>query len=73
VNGRKLGRHQVYAHTLTSALKIPTIVYILEHVVEPEVKRPLGRRRCKWEDKVKMDLRNIVLGGFDWIHLVQNV
>jgi hypothetical protein len=26
----------------------------------------------RWEDKVKLDLREIVYGGMDWIHLVQD-
>jgi hypothetical protein len=26
---------------------------------KPEGKRPLGRRRCRWEDNIKMDLREI--------------
>jgi hypothetical protein len=26
---------------------------------EPEGKRPLGRRRCRWEDGMRMDLREI--------------
>jgi hypothetical protein len=26
-------------------------------VGKPEGKRPLGRSRCKWEDDIKMDLR----------------
>jgi hypothetical protein len=34
-------------------------------------KRPLGRPRRRWEDGVRMDLREIGLGGVDWIRLVQ--
>jgi hypothetical protein len=29
-------------------------------VGKPEVKRPLGRPGCRWEDNLKMDLREIV-------------
>jgi hypothetical protein len=38
----------------------------------PEGKRPLGRPRCRWEDGVRMDLREIGLGGVDWVHLAQD-
>jgi hypothetical protein len=41
-------------------------------VGKPEGKRPLGRPRRKWEDGVRMDLRDIGLGGVDWIGLAQN-
>jgi hypothetical protein len=41
-------------------------------VEEPEGKRPLGRCRHRWEDNVKMDLREIRWGGMDWIHLAQD-
>jgi hypothetical protein len=34
-----------------------------------EGKRPLVRPRCRWEDNVKRDLREIGWGGMDWIHL----
>jgi hypothetical protein len=40
-------------------------------VVKPEGKRPLERPRCRWEDKIKMDLREIRWGGVDWIDLAQ--
>jgi hypothetical protein len=36
----------------------------------PEGKRPLGRPRRRWEDVVRMDLREIGLGvwiGFGWL------
>jgi len=26
---------------------------------KPEGKRPLGRRRCRWEDNIKMDLQDV--------------
>jgi hypothetical protein len=35
-------------------------------------KRPLGRPRRKWVDKIKMDLREIGWGGMDWIDLTQD-
>jgi hypothetical protein len=34
-----------------------------------EGKRPLGRPRHRWEDNIKMDLRETGLEGVDWIHL----
>jgi hypothetical protein len=34
-------------------------------------KRPLGRPRRSWVD-IKMDLREIELGGIDWIDLAQD-
>jgi hypothetical protein len=36
---------------------------------KPEGKRPLGRPRRRWEDNIKMDLREIWLCGMDWIDL----
>jgi hypothetical protein len=41
-------------------------------VGKPEGKRPLGRPRRKWEDNIRMDLREIGWGGMDWIDLVQD-
>jgi hypothetical protein len=32
-----------------------------------EGKRPLGTRRRRWVDNIKMDLREIGGGGMDWI------
>jgi len=37
-----------------------------------EGKRPLGRPRRRWEDNIRMDLREIVLGDVDWMHLAQD-
>jgi hypothetical protein len=38
----------------------------------PERKRPLGRPRGFWEDTIKMDLREMVWGGMDWIDLAHD-
>jgi hypothetical protein len=37
-----------------------------------EEKRPLGIPRRRWEDNIKMDLREIGWDGTDWIDLAQN-
>jgi hypothetical protein len=34
-------------------------------VGKPEGKRPLGRPRRRWEDNIKMDLREVECGGMD--------
>jgi len=39
-------------------------------VGKPEGKRPLGRPRRRWEDNIKMDLREVG-GGGDWMELAQ--
>jgi hypothetical protein len=41
-------------------------------VGKPEGKRPLGRPRCRWEDNIRMTLREIGWGGMDWIDLAQD-
>jgi hypothetical protein len=41
-------------------------------VGKPEGKRPLERPRRMWEDGVRMDLREIGLGGVDWMQLAQD-
>jgi hypothetical protein len=40
-------------------------------VGKPEGKRLLGRRRRRWVDDIKMDVREIGWGGMDWIDLAQ--
>ena len=37
-----------------------------------EGKRPLGRRRHRWVDNIKMDLQEVGCGGLDWIELAQD-
>jgi hypothetical protein len=38
----------------------------------PEGKRPLGRPRRRWEDNIKLDLREIGIDGANWIRLAQD-
>jgi hypothetical protein len=38
-------------------------------VRKPEEKRPLRRPRHRWEDNIRIDLREIGWGGTDWIDL----
>jgi hypothetical protein len=41
-------------------------------VGRPEGKRLLGRARRRWEDNIKMDLREIEIDGENWIQLAQD-
>jgi hypothetical protein len=41
-------------------------------VRRPEGRRPLGRPRHRWEDNMKMDLREIGFGDVDWIYWAQD-
>jgi hypothetical protein len=41
-------------------------------VGRPEGKRPLGRPNCRWEDNIKMDLREIGIDEANWIQLAQD-
>jgi hypothetical protein len=37
-----------------------------------EGKRPLGRQRRRWENGIKMDLKEIRRWDVEWIHLAQD-
>jgi hypothetical protein len=41
-------------------------------VGRPEGKRPLGRPRRRWEDNIKLDLREIGIDGANWIQVAQD-
>jgi hypothetical protein len=41
-------------------------------VVEPEQKRPIRKSDRRWEDNIKMYLREIKLEGMDRIHRAQD-
>jgi len=41
-------------------------------VGKPEGRRPLGRPRRRWEDNIRMDLREVGCGYVDWMELAQD-
>ena len=41
-------------------------------VEKPEGRRPLGRPSPRWEDNIKMDLREVGGDAGDWIDLAQD-
>jgi hypothetical protein len=41
-------------------------------VQRPKGKKPLGRPRHRWEDNIKLDLREIGIDGANWIRLAQD-
>jgi hypothetical protein len=41
-------------------------------VGRPEGERPLGRPKYRWEDNIKMYLREIGIEGANWIRLAQD-
>ena len=41
-------------------------------VGKPEGTRPSGRPRRRWEDNIKMKLKEVGCGGMDWIELAED-
>ena len=41
-------------------------------VGKPESKKPLGRPRCRWEDNIKMDLREVGCDPRNWIAFAED-
>jgi hypothetical protein len=41
-------------------------------VEKSEWKRPLGRPRCRWEDNIRMNVREILWKDVGWMHLPEN-
>ena len=39
---------------------------------KPEIKRPLGRPRRRWEDNIKIDLREVGCDPRNWIALAED-
>ena len=42
-------------------------------VWKPEGRRPLRRPRRRWEDNIRMDLREVECGCVDWMEMVQDM
>jgi hypothetical protein len=38
-------------------------------VGKPEVKRPLGKLRSRWEDNISTDIQEVGCGGMDWLRI----
>jgi hypothetical protein len=64
------GRRMRWAGHVASMGEVRGAYTIL--VGRPEGRRPLGRPRHRWEDNIKMDLREIGFGDVNWIHLAQD-
>jgi hypothetical protein len=41
-------------------------------VGRPEGKIPLGRPKRRWDDNIKLDLREIGIDGVNWIQMAQD-
>jgi hypothetical protein len=41
-------------------------------VVKSEGKRTLERPKCRWEDNIRTDLREVGMEDLGWIHLAQD-
>jgi len=41
-------------------------------VGKPEGKRLFGRPRLRWEDNIKVNLKEVGCGGMDWIELAED-
>jgi hypothetical protein len=39
---------------------------------KPKGNRPLGRPRCRWEDDIKMNVKEIGYEDVEWIRVTQN-
>jgi len=48
------------------------IYFSVLHMGKPEGKRPLVRPRHRWENNIRMDLRELGWECVDWIHLAED-
>jgi hypothetical protein len=77
------GWRKLYSEELHNLCSSPDIIRQVEsrrmrwagHVARmgEERKRPLGRPRRRWENEIRMDLRETGLRGVDWIRLSQDM
>jgi hypothetical protein len=70
---RTLNRNSVFPYLATYATYCDLLNFTYRVLVgRPEGKRPLGRPRLRWEDNIKMGLREIGIDGANWIRLAQD-
>jgi len=48
------------------------MIAVMMIIGKPEVKRPLGRPRRRWEYNIKLNRREIGINGANWVQLVQD-
>ena len=51
---------------------ISALRHYYRRLYKPEGRRPLGRPRRRWVDKIRMDLQEMGCGYMDWIGLAQD-
>ena len=39
---------------------------------KPTGKRPLGRPSCRWEDNIRMELKEIIISARNWVDPTQD-
>ena len=65
-----------FIHSLTDLMYLETPIRYystsIAIIYSSEGKRPLGRPRRRWEDNIKMDLREVGGGCGDWMELAQD-
>jgi hypothetical protein len=69
-----IGRQYIKIRTLETGKQ--AVSYIQEiggKARRKETKRPLGRPRRRWEDNIKLHLREIGWDGMDWIHVAEDM
>jgi len=54
-------------HQERKQLYVQHLVFVTPLLLPPEGRRPLGRPRRRWEDNIRMDLREVGCGCMDWM------
>jgi hypothetical protein len=68
----KLPEFQQRSQTIDVIILSENWLHEASLVGKPEGKIPLGRRRCRWVDNIKMNLRKIGWDDMDLIDLAQD-
>jgi hypothetical protein len=67
---REREKEIVYKYERCSLSRTEEVRNVYRSLVgKPEGQTPLGRPRHRWEDNIRMDLREIGWEGVDWMHV----
>jgi hypothetical protein len=67
-------RASLLSYTYIARVVLNNIERCIQGLVgKPEGRRPLGRPRRRWEDNIKIDLREVGCGGADWVDLAEDM